>query len=233
MSLLFQFGESVEGYSVKVINEREARGSAGIFFALAFFSFIYAISFHDFRYTQIFVTLFFVDFFIRVIINPRYSPSMILARFAVRGMKPEYVGAPQKHFAWSIGLVLATLMTYFIWEGVMLPEVKIPICILCLFLFFFETAFGICIGCKLYNLIYKDKAQHCPGESCEIQQKEPIQHINLLQTVILLVTITVVSYFTYQSTVELQTQKKDSSISKSLDSKCGAGKCGAGKCGGM
>lgn len=227
MSFLFQFGEHVEGYSIKVINEREARGSAGIFFALAFFSFLYAITFRDFTYTKIFVTLFFIDFFIRVIISPRYAPSMILARFAVGGMKPEYVGAPQKHFAWSIGLGLATIMMYFIWQGIHLPEVKIPICILCLSLFFFETAFGICIGCKLYQLLHKQKAQHCPGESCEIEHKEPIQHVNMLQTSILLTSIAIVSYFSYQATVELSTQKYLTSEINTPKMKCGGGKCGS------
>ena len=226
MQFLFQFGEDVKDYPIKVINEREARGAAGIFFALAFFSFLYAITFRDFRYTQIFVTLFFIDFFIRVIINPRYAPSMILARFAVRGMKPEYVGAPQKHFAWSIGLALATFMMYFIWQGVHLPEVKIPICILCLLLFFFEAAFGICIGCKIYALFFKEKAQYCPGESCEMTVREPIQHINTLQTLIVLISIITLSYFTYQTTLELNSKEMTSSLYKAMPSKCGAGKCG-------
>lgn len=42
------------------------------------------------------ITLFFTDFFIRVLINPRFSPSMILGRWLVRNQVPEYVGAAQK-----------------------------------------------------------------------------------------------------------------------------------------
>jgi hypothetical protein len=35
-------------------------------------------------------------------------------------------------------------------------------------LLFFESAFGICIGCKIYNLFNKQKAQLCPGGVCEL-----------------------------------------------------------------
>jgi hypothetical protein len=39
---------------------------------------------------------------------------------------------------------------------------------MCLTLLFFETAFGICIGCKIYNMFNKEKAQLCPGGVCEM-----------------------------------------------------------------
>jgi hypothetical protein len=35
-------------------------------------------------------------------------------------------------------------------------------------LLFFESAFGICIGCKVYNLLNARKAQLCPGGLCEV-----------------------------------------------------------------
>ena len=43
MSTIFQFGEEVPGYDYRVINERDARASAGIMFLfglISFFSFI-------------------------------------------------------------------------------------------------------------------------------------------------------------------------------------------------
>lgn len=50
---------------------------------------------------------------------------------------------------------------------VVLQNVRGPInlivCLTCLLLLFFETAFGICIGCKIYNLFNPEKAQLCPG----------------------------------------------------------------------
>jgi len=33
---------------------------------------------------------------------------------------------------------------------------------------FFEAAFGICLGCKIYTLLSSQKTQHCPGGTCEL-----------------------------------------------------------------
>jgi hypothetical protein len=51
---------------------------------------------------------------------------------------------------------------------------------------FFETAFGICIGCQIYNLLNKEKAQLCPGGVCEIPPDQ-IPKISMAQTLILIV----------------------------------------------
>lgn len=48
----------------------------------------------NFRPTKIFVIAFLIDFTIRIFINPKYSPSMIVGRFAVRKQAPEWTGAP-------------------------------------------------------------------------------------------------------------------------------------------
>lgn len=66
----------------------------------------------NFRPTIIFVIAFLVDFTIRIFINPKYSPSMILGRFAVRDQVPEWAGAPQKRIAWAIGWGLAVTMLW-------------------------------------------------------------------------------------------------------------------------
>jgi hypothetical protein len=72
---------------------------------------------------------------------------------------------------------MATLMLCL----VVLNDVRGPInmifCLVCLMLLFFETAFGICIGCKLYNVFNKEKAQLCPGNVCDIKDREPIQMV--------------------------------------------------------
>jgi len=57
---------------------------------------------------------------------------------------------------------------------------------LCLTLFFFESAFGVCLGCRMYNFIKKEKAQLCSGGVCEINKKEEIQKISSFQIFILL-----------------------------------------------
>jgi len=217
------FGEEVEGYNIPVLNEREARAGAGILFLFAIIGFFNAYLLHDFRYTQVFVTFFMFDFFIRIFINPKYAPSLILGRFFVSNQTPEYVGATQKRFAWSIGFVLSIIMFILIVVLEYMSPIKIIICAICLSLLFFEAAFSICIGCKIYNLISKDKAQHCPGGACEIKRKEAIQKISKLQGTILLIALTIIIAFT---TIQLQ---ETQSFQESEIMKCGAGKCGSGK----
>ena len=142
MPKLFQFGENHPDYPVRVLNEREARGAAGIMFLFALVAFMNAWFKGDFTPTKLTIVAFFIDFFIRVLVNPRYSPTLIMARWMVNNQTAEYVGAPQKRFAWGIGLALATLMMYV----VVLNDVRGPInmitCLICLILLFFETSFG-------------------------------------------------------------------------------------------
>ena len=57
-------------------------------------------------------------------------------------------------------------------------------CMICLILLFFESAFGICIGCKFYKMFYKEKAQYCPGEACMVKTKQEIQKTNGVQLMI-------------------------------------------------
>jgi len=186
MTNIFQFGEHHPDYQVPVLNEREARAGAGILFFLALIAFMNAWLRGDFAPTKWVVVVFFADFFLRVLINPRFSPSLVLGRIAVRNQVPEYVGAPQKRFAWSIGLILASTMLFLVVFNNVRGPVNIAVCALCLLLLFFETAFGICIGCKLYNLFNKERAQLCPGGVCEIKDRQPIQLVSGSQYAVLL-----------------------------------------------
>ncbi|HVR59960.1 MAG TPA: DUF4395 domain-containing protein [Pseudolabrys sp.] len=186
MSKVFQFGEQLPEYAVPVLNEREARAGAGILFFIATIAFMNAWLTGDFSPTKIIVIGFFIDFFIRVLVNPKFAPSLVLGRFAVRNQKPEYVGAPQKRFAWAIGLVLATTMLYLVVFQNVRGPINLLVCAICLLLLFFETAFGICIGCAIYNLFNREKAQLCPGEVCEVHVRQEIQRVGLAQIVVVL-----------------------------------------------
>jgi hypothetical protein len=84
----------------------------------------------------------------------------------VRKQEPEYVGAPQKRFAWAIGFVLALLMLYLIVIKGVIGPINMLVCGTCLLLMFFESSFGICIGCKLYDLLSRNKVELCPGNVC-------------------------------------------------------------------
>ncbi len=183
MKDFFTYGEKVEGYDVRVVNEREARAGAGILFAIGMLSLLNAVMLGHGVVTRYFISFFTLDFLIRVI-NPSYSPSLLLGRIFVQNQKPEYVGAAQKRFAWGLGLLLALPMFYMLvihWQP---NPIKVFICILCLLLLIMESAFSICLGCKIYNLIMSKKATHCPGGVCEIQTKDPIQTFNVTQKII-------------------------------------------------
>ena len=192
-----QFGEEVEGYNIRVLNEREVRASAGILFLLLFISLMFILIKGDFLLIKYSITLFLTDFIIRVFISPKYAPFLILARFIVKNQTPEYVGARQKKFAWIIGVALATLMfIHLVIVNAYSPITGIT-CLICLIFLFFESAFGICLGCKFYNLFYKEKAQYCPGEVCAVKDRQSIQKISVVQILIFagfIIYLVLVSY---------------------------------------
>jgi hypothetical protein len=189
MKKLIKFGEDVEGYNIPVLNEREIRAAAGILFLATFTSLLFILFKGNFVPIKYIITFFLADFMIRVFINPRFSPTLILARLIVRNQTPEYVGAAQKKFAWIIGVVLAaTMFVFFIIVNAYSPITGI-ICLICLIFLFFESAFGICLGCKFYPLFFKDKVQYCPGEVCDVKQRQDIQKTSKSQFLVLLVFI--------------------------------------------
>jgi hypothetical protein len=171
MAAILNFGEPREGFDVPVLDEREVRAGAGILFLLALVAFMNSWLVGNFHYTRVFVVAFLVDFIIRVAINPRFAPTLILARLAVRRQEPEWTGAPQKRFAWGIGLTLAAAMFYLIVLNEMVGPVNLFICLFCLLLLFFESAFGICIGCKIYEWAFRKSAQYCPGGVCPTESR--------------------------------------------------------------
>ncbi len=97
---IFSFGEKVHDYDIPVFNEREVRAAAGILFLGAIITFMNALLIQNFDLLKVFVVIFFLDFTLRMFVNPRYAPSMILGRICIQNQKPEYAGAPQKKFAW-------------------------------------------------------------------------------------------------------------------------------------
>ena len=187
MSKIFGFGEIVPGYDVPVLNEREVRASAGILFFFALVSFMNSWLMGNFRLTRIFVTAFLIDFTIRILVNPRFAPSMILGRFAVRNQVPEWSGAPQKRFAWTVGWTLAVTMLYLIVINNVIGPINLVVCATCLMLMFFEAAFGICLACKIYNLLSPRSAQHCPGGVCEVLPRHDSQKLGLSHAAIVAV----------------------------------------------
>lgn len=193
MKQLIKFGEDVDGYNIPVLNEREIRAAAGILFLLMFISLMLILFKGDFLLIKYGITLFLTDFIIRVFINPKFSPTLIIGRWIVSNQTPEYVGAKQKKFSWIIGLILASTMFVLMVVLNSYSPISGIICLICLIFLFFESAFGICIGCKVYSLIYKEKAQYCPGEVCDVKSLHAIQKTSIAQ---LFVVIAFVIYLT-------------------------------------
>jgi len=212
------FGESVEGYDVPVLNEREARAGAGLLLLPAIFSFSNAYITHHFLFTKIFVTFFMIDFFIRVLVNPKYAPTLILGRILVQNQKPEYVGAIQKRFAWNIGLLLSIVMFVIIVILEIMTPIKIVICLLCIGLLYSETAFGICLGCIVYFKITKNTPKYCPGNVCDIQTKEEIQKVSKVQW-----GIVSIFFIMGVSLLFLHSSKSTTMMTNTM--KCESGKC--------
>ena len=200
MSNIFDFGEIVEGYDVKVLNEREARAGAGILFLAGFISFINCMVMENLFVTKIFISVFLIEFIIRVLINPKFSPSLIIGRFMVNNQVPEYVGAAQKRFAWSIGLALAVFLlglTIIFPSSTPVGEESLHnalvglTCMTCLVFLYFEAVFGICLGCKIYHKFYKKESQYCAGEVCEKKDRQACQKHSTSQVVVLIVFFSV------------------------------------------
>lgn len=165
---IFQFGQQHPDYAIPVLNERAVRASAGLLFLVGQVAFMNAWLVGNFQLTRVFVVVFLVDFSIRLLINPKFSPTLIIGHWVVRKQQPEWVGASQKRFAWAIGFALALTMLYLVVLNNLIGPVNLIVCATCLTLMFFEAAFGICLGCKLYNLLNKEKAQLCPSGACDL-----------------------------------------------------------------
>ncbi len=179
MSFL-SFGKVVEGYEYKVLNEREVRGISGILFLLGIIAFIQAFILRNFAVLPYISGIMVYHFLISVLVNPNLSPVTLLSKLFVRKQTPIYIGAVQKRFAWSLGSILS--LTIFIFSSLLYVTGDVsyfqPVCMLCLvclLLMFLETAFAICVGCKLYFLAVRVKLikapevmPNCMGDSCSI-----------------------------------------------------------------
>lgn len=179
----FTYGKIIPGLTIygkpapyPVLNERAVRAGAGMMFAVGFFSFMQAFYLKEYQYLSYTVLFFFFDFLMKVVVGTRFSPVSTLANFVVRKQAPEYIGAVQKRFAWTIGLVLSGTMVLLVWVFGVRGPVNLMICLTCLVFMFLETSFGICVGCSIYNYLLAkgiipmpEHKPACPGNVCAIE----------------------------------------------------------------
>ena len=176
---IFSFGEYIDGHNFKVLDERRMRASAGIMLLLGVIASINGFLLHNYIIIPYFAGFLLLNFIIGIFINPKFAPTVFIGWLFVRKQSPLPIGAVQKKFAWSLGLALSA--TIFILSLYLQNEIKYfqPVCLLCiicLILLYLETAFGICVGCKLYLFTLKigllpqpKERPNCMGDACEVE----------------------------------------------------------------
>lgn len=159
-------GQVVAGYDIPVINERAVRGSAGILLLMGAIAWGIALHTGTIRPLQPFGMFFMIDMLLRITVGDRWSPTLALARLIVKRQKPEWVGAPQKLYAWTLGFGLAVVSCAVMGFLAAPLWVTLSLCGLCLSFLFLETAFGFCVGCQLQKLFAETGPQYCAGDTC-------------------------------------------------------------------
>lgn len=175
---IISFGEYIEGRSFKTLNERAMRASAGLMFLLGIIAFINGFILQKFIVIPYISGFLMINFVIGLFINPKFSPTLFLGRIIVRKQSPLPIGAIQKKFAWSLGLILASVifgLSLMLLSDITFFKPVCMLCLLCLFLLFIETAFGICGGCQIYFLAIRlkllkepEEKPNCMGDACEV-----------------------------------------------------------------
>jgi hypothetical protein len=158
-----------------VVNEREVRVVAGLMFALGLITLLTSFFTKDFRLASVIVPLFFLEFLLKVTQGPSWSILAPLVRPLITAQKPEYVGAIQKRFAWSLGLAFSGVVLIVLFGLGIRGLLPLSLCSLCLVLMWLESSAGICIGCNLYTYLinhhYLPEPEYrpaCPGGVCEV-----------------------------------------------------------------
>ncbi len=90
------------------------------------------------------------DFLLRIMMQGKFSPLSNLNRLMLSSLqvKPNFINAAPKEFAAKIGfglslLVLGLYLTGFVQSAMLVAGIIV-------FFAFLESAFGICVACKLY-----------------------------------------------------------------------------------
>jgi len=175
---IISFGEFSNEKGYKVLDERRMRGSGAIMFLLGIIAFINGFILSKYAVIPYITGFLVLNFLIGIFINPKFSPTMLLSRLFTYNQSALPIGAIQKKFAWSLGLVLTSViftLSIFLQIDILFFKPVCMLCMICLTILFLEMAFGICIGCKLYYLFIRLKIfkqpeikPNCMGDSCDV-----------------------------------------------------------------
>ncbi len=176
---IISFGEYIEGRSYKVLDERRMRASAGLMLLLGVIAFINGFILQNYIVIPYIAGFLMLNFMIGIFINPKFSPTIFIGYLFVRKQSALPIGAIQKKFAWSLGLGLSLViftLSLFLINDVSFFEPVCMLCLICLILLYVETAFGICLGCKLYYVALRlkllkepEEKPNCMGDACEVK----------------------------------------------------------------
>lgn len=177
------YGKKIENLKIDgkpanygVVNEKDARAGAGIMLIIGIITFVITLFMRDFTLLTITILAFTLEFLLRII-DPHIAPFYKLGSLIVKKQRPEYTGAIQKRFAWSLGLAMAAAMIFISIVFQIRGVAPFSICSTCLLLLWLETSFGICVGCKIYFGLIKsgiinkpEVTPACPGGVCSIEK---------------------------------------------------------------
>ena len=173
------FGDFSDEHGFRILDERVVRGSAGLMLFIGIIAAINGFILRNYVVLPYLSGFLAVNFLVGIFVSSKVAPTMALSKLLVRKQSPLPIGAIQKKFAWSLGLVLTTAifgLSLLLVNDASWFEPVCMLCLICLLFLFLETAFGICVGCKLYFLAVKLKllkpepvTPNCMGDSCKVE----------------------------------------------------------------
>jgi hypothetical protein len=176
---IVSFGEESPELGYKTLDERIMRGSAGVMLLIGFIAFVNGFVIKNYPPLPYLSGFLLANFAVGVFINPKFAPTYAVARFMVRKQAPLPIGAIQKKFAWSLGMSMMAAvfgMSLLLVNDASWFDPVCMLCLVCLLFLYLETAFGICVGCKLYGLALRlglmkppPVAPNCMGDACKIE----------------------------------------------------------------
>jgi len=165
-----------------VINDRAVRATAGLMLIIGLTAFFNAYYTENFIILRVVIITFFIDFLLKTFKGPQKSIFGFFGRKFVSNQNPEFVGAIQKRFAWSLGLFVSTTMMILLFVFNFETNITLAVCAFCLSLMWLESCMGICIGCYIYNKLIKigfikrpKFHPACPGGICDTNDVEMIE----------------------------------------------------------
>ncbi len=173
---LFGFGDHDDRLGFRTLDEREVRGSSGLMLAVGLVAVVNGFVLQRYEVLPWLTGFLALNFALAVFLGPKLSPTYALARLLTWRQTPLPIGAVQKRFAWSLGLIMTTsafgLSLLLLRDASWFGSICI-ICLICLLLLFLETAFGICVGCHIYRLAVRvgifpapQVKPNCMGDAC-------------------------------------------------------------------